>query len=111
MLGRSKKLGLNIEVAWLESILEQAAKFPVPKVETSWILSFYYRFVIFFLLFIILQGIDALSFYKGLKYTANKCGQPLSFYKGSTIDTSCSESTRGKSTMGSQDLWKVKLVT
>ena len=47
-----------------------------------------------------LQGMNAGSFYKGLKYAAVHGGKPLSFHKGSTIYISItyhgSESSKGK---------------
>ena len=80
-------------------IFERAAKFFVPKVPISWMLSFYQRFVIVFSLFIVWQGIDALSFYKGLKYIEVNRINLHRFAKNQPMhlnDTSCSESTRGK---------------
>lgn len=47
-----------------------------------------------------LQGMNAGSFYKGLKYAVVHGGKPLSFHKGSTIYISItyhgSESSKGK---------------
>ena len=68
---------------WL-CVLEAIA---VPKVEISWMLLLFIVFLSFFLhyWYIILQGMNAGSFYKGLKYAVVHGGKPLSFHKGSTI--------------------------
>ena len=81
---------------WL-CVLEAIA---VPKVEISWMLLLFIVLLSFFHLNIMLQGMNAGSFYKGLKYAVVHGGKPLSFHKGSTIYISItyhgSESSKGK---------------